>query len=299
MVAPITARRRRPRPPSTPPSPRPTRGCCSSRGSTAPTARTALLAVIEQVGRLPSGEPAVVVRGMQRARIGAGVSGAGAALWVQATPVEDSRGHRPRPASLPPTYKALVDLDPAAARRLAGHRHRAADERPRPLLSDTRRLRAVPRRRSRSCGCSRPPTSTSGWRSSTEWGARRTWPSSRSPSRIRDDVREGMEKTPARVPAAPAARRHPQGARRGRAGRRRGLPRPGRAGRPARQGPRGRAARGRQARARQRPEPRGGLDPHLARHRARAAVERRARRTAPTSRRPARCSTPTTTAWTT
>ena len=49
-----------------------------------------LLAVIEQVGRLPNGEPAAVVRGLQRARIGAGVSGAGAALWVRATAVDDS-----------------------------------------------------------------------------------------------------------------------------------------------------------------------------------------------------------------
>src|SRR6266700_6629342 len=46
-----------------------------------------LLAVIEQVGRLPNGEPAAVVRGVQRERIGAGVSGAGAALWVRATTV--------------------------------------------------------------------------------------------------------------------------------------------------------------------------------------------------------------------
>src|SRR5690349_12032929 len=45
-----------------------------------------LLAVVEQVGRLPGGEPAVVVRGVQRARIGAGVTGPGAALWVQAVP---------------------------------------------------------------------------------------------------------------------------------------------------------------------------------------------------------------------
>ena len=55
------------------------------------------------------------------------------------------------------------------------------------------------------------------------------------------------------------------------------------AGRPAREGPRGRAARGRQAGAGQRRLPRGGLDPHLARHRARAAVERPVPRTTPTS----------------
>ena len=42
--------------------------------------------------------------------------------------------------------------------------------------------------------------------------------------------------------------------------------------------------------------PRGRLDPHLARHRPRAAVERAHRGHAPTSPPPARCSTPTTTA---
>ncbi|HJQ01230.1 MAG TPA: endopeptidase La [Jatrophihabitans sp.] len=41
--------------------------------------------VIEQVGRLRGGEHAAVVRGTQRARIGTGTSGAGAALWVEAT----------------------------------------------------------------------------------------------------------------------------------------------------------------------------------------------------------------------
>jgi len=66
-----------------------------------------VLAVIEQVGRLPQGGQAVVVRGVQRARIGAGVSGAGAALWVQATLVEDSES-TPRTAELAADYRALV-----------------------------------------------------------------------------------------------------------------------------------------------------------------------------------------------
>jgi ATP-dependent Lon protease len=42
------------------------------------------VADIVQVGRLPSGEPAAVVRAEARARIGAGVNGPGAALWVDA-----------------------------------------------------------------------------------------------------------------------------------------------------------------------------------------------------------------------
>ena len=44
-----------------------------------------VVAVIEQVGRLPNGDPAAVVRGLRRARMGSGVTGAGAALWVEAT----------------------------------------------------------------------------------------------------------------------------------------------------------------------------------------------------------------------
>ena len=100
--------------------------------------------------------------------------------------------------------------------------------------------------------------------------------------KIAEDVREGMEKTAEGVPAAPAAGRDPQGTGRGRARRVRRLPGPRRGRRPAREGARGRAARGRQAGTLQRAEPGGRLDPHLAGHRARPAVERHAPRTRPT-----------------
>src|SRR5689334_22242124 len=43
-----------------------------------------------QVGRTPGGEPAAVVRATGRARIGSGVNGPGAALWVEATPIPAS-----------------------------------------------------------------------------------------------------------------------------------------------------------------------------------------------------------------
>jgi ATP-dependent Lon protease len=46
------------------------------------------LAEVTQIGRLPSGEPAAVLRATARARIGAGVSGPGAALWVEAEILE-------------------------------------------------------------------------------------------------------------------------------------------------------------------------------------------------------------------
>ncbi|HLX78169.1 MAG TPA: AAA family ATPase, partial [Acidimicrobiales bacterium] len=53
-------------------------------------AATGVIAGIDQVGRLPSGEPAALLRGIQRVKVGSAVAGPGAALWVQATPVADS-----------------------------------------------------------------------------------------------------------------------------------------------------------------------------------------------------------------
>jgi ATP-dependent Lon protease len=65
------------------------------------------LGVIEQVGRLPDGEPGAVVRGVARVRIGAGTSGPGTALWVKGTVVEDT-GLGDRAEELAKEYKALV-----------------------------------------------------------------------------------------------------------------------------------------------------------------------------------------------
>jgi len=48
-----------------------------------------VIATIEKVGRLPDGDPAAVIRGIARARIGSGVPGPGAALWVEATELVD------------------------------------------------------------------------------------------------------------------------------------------------------------------------------------------------------------------
>src|SRR5689334_18713515 len=41
-----------------------------------------------QLGRLPSGEPAAVLRATGRAKIGQGVTGPGAALWVEAERID-------------------------------------------------------------------------------------------------------------------------------------------------------------------------------------------------------------------
>src|SRR4051812_10940140 len=49
-----------------------------------------VVAEIEQIGRLPGGEAAAVLRAGRRARLGSGVPGPGAALWVEAEPVEDA-----------------------------------------------------------------------------------------------------------------------------------------------------------------------------------------------------------------
>ena len=65
------------------------------------------LAVVEQVGRLPGGQPGAVVRGTARVRIGSGTTGPGAALWVQGTVIEDT-GRGPRADELAQQYKSLV-----------------------------------------------------------------------------------------------------------------------------------------------------------------------------------------------
>ena len=70
-------------------------------------AAVGVVAVLEQVGRLPSGEKAAVVRGETRARIGSGVTGPGAALWVEASPVVDPAPSG-RVLELAKEYRSLV-----------------------------------------------------------------------------------------------------------------------------------------------------------------------------------------------
>ncbi|MDQ3761781.1 MAG: endopeptidase La [Actinomycetota bacterium] len=63
--------------------------------------------VVEQIGRLPGGEQAAVVRGTARVRIGTGTTGPGAALWVQATVLDEpASGDRAR--ELARQYRGLV-----------------------------------------------------------------------------------------------------------------------------------------------------------------------------------------------
>ncbi|MFI7680834.1 endopeptidase La [Actinophytocola sp. NPDC049390] len=70
-------------------------------------ARAGVLGVVEQVGRMPGGERAAVVRGTQRVRIGAGTTGPGAALWVEVE-VADEPPVTGRTQELAKEYKALV-----------------------------------------------------------------------------------------------------------------------------------------------------------------------------------------------
>ncbi|OYO09784.1 endopeptidase La [Enemella evansiae] len=66
------------------------------------------IAEVTQVGRLPSGEPAAVIRGLHRARIGSGTVGPGAALWVQATELADDDAPSERARELAVEYKTVL-----------------------------------------------------------------------------------------------------------------------------------------------------------------------------------------------
>ena len=150
-----------------------------------------VVAKIEQVGQLPSGEPAAVLRGTTRAQVVTGVPGAGAALWVEISLIDDTPA-TDRTHELATTYKALavsilqqraawqfVDgmqriTDPAALSDTAGYA---------PYLSLDQKL----------------------WLLATadvderlekliEWG-RDHLAELEVSERIRDDVREGMDKT--------------------------------------------------------------------------------------------------------
>ena len=65
------------------------------------------VATIEQLGRLPGGKPAAVLRAETRAKIGHGVTGPGTALWVQAELVEEAPATE-RAHELAAEYRALV-----------------------------------------------------------------------------------------------------------------------------------------------------------------------------------------------
>ncbi len=65
-----------------------------------------VIATIDRVGRFSGGSPAAVLKAGSRARIGSGVTGPGAALWVEVEPVEDVISDHAR--ELAEEYKRLV-----------------------------------------------------------------------------------------------------------------------------------------------------------------------------------------------
>ncbi len=67
----------------------------------------AVLATVEQLGRSRGGAPAAVLRTGQRARIGSGTTGPGAALWVEADVLEDAPVTE-RAQELADEYRRLV-----------------------------------------------------------------------------------------------------------------------------------------------------------------------------------------------
>nr|WP_083884377.1 endopeptidase La [Nocardia higoensis] len=66
-----------------------------------------VVATVEQVGRMRGGAPAAVLKAERRAKIGHGVTGPGAALWVEAEPVETPAADG-RTKELAAEYKKLV-----------------------------------------------------------------------------------------------------------------------------------------------------------------------------------------------
>jgi ATP-dependent Lon protease len=149
-----------------------------------------VLAEVDQVGRLPGGAPAAVLRAGRRARLGTGVPGPGAALWVEAEPVEDA------PASeavreLAEQYRGVVVAilqrrnawqvidtvqkitDPSELADMAGYAPYLSDEQKRELLETPDVAARL--------------TLVLGW-------ARDHIAELEVTEKIRDDVREGMDK---------------------------------------------------------------------------------------------------------
>src|SRR6185503_19505792 len=111
-----------------------------------------VVATVERVGRMMGGGPGAVLRAGRRARIGSGVTGPGAALWVEVEPVEETVGDHAH--ELAEEYKRLVVAvlqrreawqiidtvhqmsDPSAIADAAGYAPYLSTDRKRELLED-------------------------------------------------------------------------------------------------------------------------------------------------------------------
>src|SRR5688500_11703652 len=67
------------------------------------------VAQVDQAGELPSGVPALILRGLHRAHLGSGVAGTGVALWVQAEAIDEVAVETPRLRELEREFKAIVE----------------------------------------------------------------------------------------------------------------------------------------------------------------------------------------------
>jgi ATP-dependent Lon protease len=83
-------------------------------------ARVGTVAKVENAGELPNGQLAIVVRGLSRARIGAGVAGTGNATWVEVEQVTDLPASE-RAIQLAREYRAVVEsiLESRGAQQVA------------------------------------------------------------------------------------------------------------------------------------------------------------------------------------
>ncbi|MFI6170958.1 endopeptidase La [Nocardia sp. NPDC051052] len=150
-----------------------------------------VVATIEQVGRMRGGAPAAVLKAERRAKIGHGVTGPGAALWVEAEPVEVPAPDG-RTKELAAEYKKLVVsvlqrreawqiidavnqlTDPSAIADTAGYAPYLSDDQKRELLETpdvTQRLNTL-----------------------IEW-TKDHIAEAEVTEKISDDVREGLEKS--------------------------------------------------------------------------------------------------------
>ena len=84
------------------------------------SSRIGTIAKIEDVADLPGDRRALVVRGLHRARVGAGVPGQGAGLWVTAEPIEDAEPPSEAATTAARRYLAVVEaiLERRGASRL-------------------------------------------------------------------------------------------------------------------------------------------------------------------------------------
>ena len=234
-----------------------------------------VVATVERVGRMMRRRRRGGARAGRRARIGSGVTGPGAALWVEVEPVEETVSDHAR--ELAEEYKRLVVAvlqrreawqiidtvhkmsDPSAIADAAGYAPYLSDERKRELLETPdveQRLETADRVDPRPPRRGRDHRQDQRGRPRGDGEAQREFLLRQQLAAIRKELGEGepegSDDYRARVEAADLPDDVREAA----------------------------AARGRQARAVQRAEPRGRLDPHLARHRARAAVGRSPPRTA-------------------